>query len=128
LHRNGLCHRAPRRNLRTGGKRTNHAETLQIVFAETLQDNLTNLERQRFDALGRIALLVAQRDLAAQALDAAVKEARDLDLPWTRISRAVGVTPQSAQRKWDPKSKQTHREYQRDRYRSARYDAGDPGS
>ena len=95
------------------------AETLRELLSEAFEKDLTDLERRRFEVLAQIALSVAQRDLVAAALDEAVKQARELDLPWTRIATSIGVTAQSVQRKWDPVSKRSHRDYQRSRYKAA---------
>ncbi len=56
-------------------------------------------------------------DELRQKLDQAAVQARELGASWAQLARAAGITPPSAQRRWDPVSKERHRNYQRDRQR-----------
>lgn len=74
------------------------------------------IEEVQPDPLERIVACNHALELARVALDAAVQDGHDGGLSWNRIAKTLGMTASQVQKRWDPVTKQKHREYQRTRY------------
>lgn len=68
--------------------------------------------------LGTVGSTSVTIDGLRRELDLAALEARELGATWTQLAKAAGISAPSAQRRWDPESRERHRNYQRDRFRS----------
>jgi hypothetical protein len=73
----------------------------------------SSLAEEALHALGMIALRVRQDKYVRADLDEQVSSARAAGMSWANIGKAAGISSQSAQRRWDPKSRRNHAEYQR---------------
>jgi hypothetical protein len=63
--------------------------------------------------LGHIAGLSRQIETLRAQLDVEALSARSLGASWVQLARAAGIAAPSAQRRWDPLSRERHRDYQR---------------
>jgi hypothetical protein len=70
---------------------------------------------QDYGLLGDIAIRMAAAERTKLELTELVARAREVGITWTDIARAAGITPQAAQRRWDPEARRKHTEYQRQR-------------
>ena len=72
------------------------------------------------DALDCVAEAQAELDDASKQLHEAVKAARHDGASWRTIGAALGITGQTAHKRFDPKARQRHADYMRARYQRAR--------
>ena len=72
------------------------------------------------EALDGVAAAQAELDKASAQLHDAVELARLRGDSWRTIGEALGVTGQTAHKRFDPKARQRHADYMRARYRRAR--------
>jgi hypothetical protein len=77
----------------------------------------TTLSEQRSVTLGEIAVAMSEAAVLREYLPEAAQRARALGISWADIARAAGISPSTAQRRWDPEAKARHSEYQRSRQR-----------
>ena len=82
-----------------------------------IADELLREQRDRLRAISEVALRAAALENARSSLDEAVSEARHSGGTWAEIGGAVGITPQSAMRRWDERARQKQTDYQRDHYK-----------
>lgn len=87
-------------------------------YAQQLEDRTTVLVQ----TLGLIATRMAQAEKIRLDLSEAVSQVRELGATWRDIGRAASITPQAAHRRWDPRARQQHNEYQRRQSQSKRSD------
>lgn len=72
-------------------------------------------DRALLMALGLVSLRMIQSEIVRDDLEALAARARELGGSWSDIARAAGITPQAAQRRWDPIARRKHAEYRRHR-------------
>lgn len=105
---------------------------LQLPNAEFQRDEaaerlslLQNERAQILDrALGKISLGMSYAEQIRRDLQLLADAARTFGASWGDIARAADITPQAAQRRWDPEARQRRNAYQKSRYRRASEDAG----
>ncbi len=71
------------------------------------------------DPLARLSGTNAALEKSKAELQAAVQDARACGASWRRIGEALGIAPQSAHKRFDPRARRRHAAYMRDRYRPA---------
>lgn len=76
--------------------------------------------------LAEVASLSLKVEEIRRRLDLAALAARDAGASWAQLARAAGIAPPSAQRRWDPVSRERHRDYQRERARRSGAMPGEP--
>lgn len=86
------------------------------AFLARIESPAPDLRRQ-VEVLGGLSVRSAQAAHLKRETDEAVLEARSLGVGWTDISRATGITPQAARRRWDSGARKKHSDYERDRKR-----------
>ena len=94
-------------------KTTAAADAIIETLSHTAMDRAHTVLRDRVEVLSQIGILMALSDRLRDDLQAWVSRARALGVSWSDIAQAAGVSPQSANRRWDPDAKQKHRDYQR---------------
>lgn len=82
--------------------------------------NLARMAEPAPTALDGVAEAQAELDAASAQLKRAVESARLRGDSWRTIGAALGITGQSAHKRFDPKARQRHADYMRARYQLAR--------
>ena len=61
---------------------------------------MTEAERIRRESIDKLSCAAANLRSSTEALDRAVKDARERRLSWNHIGRAVGISRQAARQRW----------------------------
>src|SRR5262249_18399945 len=69
------------------------------------------------EVLGTLAVHTAETARLRADADELVVKARELGASWRDVSRAAGITPQAALRRWDPEARKRHSDYAREHKR-----------
>ena len=92
-----------------------------------LRKDIAEKDQERLHVLGMIALHMAQIERANEVLPHYANVAKTLGASWNDIGRVGGITAQAAHVRWEPKSRERHREYQKDRYKPVSSQPKEPG-
>lgn len=90
-------------------------ETIRANITSQYVERHTAEDRERVEVLGKIAARMAQAQLLREELKTLVAQAQSLGISWSDISRAGGITPQAARRRWDATARKKHSDYERNR-------------
>lgn len=88
-----------------------------LDWQSQLVEGQTEAESERLSVLGEIALRSEQAAKVRQRLIDLVDKARTMEISWSQIGKASGISLQAAHRRWDPEARRKHNVYQQRRKR-----------
>ena len=93
------------------------AQSAEDVTSDTTRETISaSIADAGTEALDDVSTAQAVLDKASAQLHEAVEVARLRGASWRKIGAALGITGQTAHKRFDPRARQRHADYMRERY------------